>query len=300
MNNNIFYFICFLVIVFYFNYFNESFTSNNNIYKLDHFYSNKDINYQTIRVYNNIPLKAFTCWHTKDVLYHMYNTVLKNISNNPEIDFYIYDNNESIDFINTHFNDDVLSAYNRLIPESYKSDLLRYCLLYINGGIYFDIKFLFNVPIIKLIAKYQSIFVKDFNHCYNATANGFIITDAKNPIFLDCINQIIYNINNNIYGDNSLFPTGPCLLGDITSKYNIDFKLKMYKLFNTDDNITVKNNYKLFDKSENNEGEQYYISDYNDKEALIIVYPEYRSEQKILQNNPHYSKLWDNKNIYIN
>ena len=100
MSQIIFYFICFFIILFYFYYFNESFTSNNkNIYKLDHFYPNKDINYQNIRVYNNIPLIAFTCWHTKDVLYHMYNTVLKNISNNPEIDFYIYDNNESIDFI---------------------------------------------------------------------------------------------------------------------------------------------------------------------------------------------------------
>jgi mannosyltransferase OCH1-like enzyme len=209
----------------------------------------------------------------------MYQTISNNISNNPEIDFYIYDNNEAIDMIKTNFKSIVSDTYNRLIPDSYKSDLLRYCLLYINGGIYFDIKFKFTVPIIKLIAKYQSIFVKDFDHCDNATLNGFIITEPRNPIFLDCINQIIYNVSNNVYGENSLFPIGPCLLGSIAKKYNNIFKLKIHKSFNNADN--------------------YVITDlYNENDILLIPYSQYRIEQRILQNNDHYSKLYDNKNIY--
>lgn len=281
MNNIIYIYIIIFIILIFYNYKNEQFISdkNINVYAIYHFYKNTDPYYSNNRVYNKIPLIAFTCWHSKELLYNMYHNMIKNISNNPEIDFYIYDNDNAIDFIKNNFDISVLDAYNKLIPDSYKSDLLRYCLLYINGGIYLDIKFKFTIPIIKLIAKYQSIFVKDFNHCDNATLTGFIITEPKNPIFLDCIKQIIYNIENDIYGDNSLFPTGPCLLGSITKKYNNIFKLKMHKSFNNSDN--------------------YVITDYyNEDDILLIPYFQYRNEQKILQNNIHYSKLWDNKNIY--
>jgi hypothetical protein len=251
-------------------------------YKLHHLYKNTDNYYSNNRIYNKIPLVAFTCWHSKNVLFNMYNTILKNISNNPEIDFYIYDNNEASNFIINNFDSNVIDAYNKLIPDSYKSDLLRYCLLYINGGIYFDIKFIFNVSLINLIAKYQSIFVKDFNHCDNATLTGFIITEPKNPIFLDCINEIIININTNNYGLNPLYPTGPCLIGSIlTKKYkNIVFKLKIYKILDADTD--------------------YVVTDLNDVNNIILTpYHQYRNEQKKFKNNIYYTDLWKNKSIYI-
>jgi len=49
-----------------------------------------------------------------------------------------------------------------------------------------------------------------------------------------------------------------------------------------------------------NNADNYVITDYyNENDILLIPYSQYRNEKKILQNNIHYSKLWDNKNIYI-
>jgi mannosyltransferase OCH1-like enzyme len=60
---------------------------------------------------------------------------------NKEIEFHLYDENECKEFIKTHFNQYVLNAYESLFPCSYKSDLWRYCVLYVHGGIYMDIKY---------------------------------------------------------------------------------------------------------------------------------------------------------------
>jgi mannosyltransferase OCH1-like enzyme len=211
----------------------------------------------------------------------MNNTVITNIKNNPEIDFYIYDENESYEFIKNNFDDNVINAYNKLKPDSYKSDLFRYCILYLKGGIYYDIKFVIHKKLIDLINKYQTVYVKDFNHCDNATYTGFIITMPNNPVFLDCINLIVENTNKNYYGNNALYPTGPCLLSKSFSKYyyNIPFTHKIHKIEN-----------------DNNE---YVILDNNDDKYIIInPYIEYRNEQRILENKDSYSILWKNKNIY--
>ena len=44
-------------------------------------------------------------------------------------------------FIKSHFSKRVLYAYDKLIPGAFKADLWRYCIIYINGGIYIDIKY---------------------------------------------------------------------------------------------------------------------------------------------------------------
>ena len=253
--------------------------------KINHFYPKiSSINNQ--QLYNDIPLNAYTHWHSKDLFYYMYNTILNNINNNPEINFYIYDDIESRNFIKSNFTSKILYAYDQLIPSAYKSDLFRYCILYANGGIYFDIKFIINVKLIELIKKYNTIFVKDlvidYKSCENGTYNGFIISYPKNPFFLDCINLIINNINNNYYGKNALYPTGPCMLG-----YLISTKYK---------NIT----HNLFLKSKSNKygSDEYVISDENNNE-IIIPYLDYRKEQKLIKNNVHYGDLWLNKQIYL-
>ena len=45
--------------------------------------------------------------------------------NNPEIEFQLYDEKEARLFIKNNFDSDVLDAYDRLAPSSYKSDLWR-------------------------------------------------------------------------------------------------------------------------------------------------------------------------------
>ena len=61
---------------------------------------------------------------------------------NDNINLEYYDDTGARDFIINNYPSEVLWAYDKLIPGAYKADLWRYCVLYINGGIYVDIKFI--------------------------------------------------------------------------------------------------------------------------------------------------------------
>ena len=78
---------------------------------------------------------------------------------NPEFNHYLYDDKMCREFIKQNFSDDVLYVFDKLKPGAYKADLWRYCILYINGGIYIDIKFKCNEKLINFLD--QEYYVKD-------------------------------------------------------------------------------------------------------------------------------------------
>lgn len=232
--------------------------------------------------YNSIiPLNVYTCWHTKDLPPLMKQNFEKLKSDNPRLNFYLYDENECREFIRNNFKEDVLEAYDSLIPCSYKSDLWRYCILFINGGIYLDIKFeCFNN--FKLISLTESEhFVRDRDPP-GGTLTGLIVSKPGNIILFNCIRQIVNNVKIKYYGENSLYPTGPCLLGRYFTKEE-KRNMKFY-----------------FENAKINGNDNYYIGYKNGKYEIIILkmYDRYRDEQKIYQKNQYYADLWQQKNIY--
>ena len=61
--------------------------------------------------------------------------------NNPEFKHYLFDDNMCRDFIEKNFDESILYTFDKLKPGAYKADLFRYCVLYLNGGVYLDIKY---------------------------------------------------------------------------------------------------------------------------------------------------------------
>ena len=165
-----------------------------------------------------------------------------------------------------------------MIPCSYKSDLWRFCVLYINGGVYIDIKYQCtnNFKFIALTEK--EYFVRDIP--LNCIYTALIVTLPKNEILLKCIYQIVQNVNDKYYGNDPLDPTGPGLLGRyFTSEERTH--LEMYH-----DGSVIEN--KL---------NEYYIV-YN--EGIILnFFNGYREEQSKFQKNKYYAELWNEKNIYL-
>jgi mannosyltransferase OCH1-like enzyme len=225
--------------------------------------------------YNSIiPLNLFIFWHTKDLPPNMNEnyTLLK--LQNPEFTHYLFDENDGREFINNNFNKDVVYAYDNLTPKAYKADLWRLCVLYINGGIYLDIKFKCtnNFKLIALTEK--EFFTRDRNPI--DVYNGLIICKQKNDVLLKSIEQIVHNVKNKFYGSNSLAPTGPHLLG---------------KNFTQEE----KNNMELcfdYTQIENVFGDYYIL--YNNT-IVLNFFKEYRHEK----SSPHYSIYWVNNNIYL-
>ncbi|QNP43132.1 hypothetical protein H9L15_14465 [Sphingomonas daechungensis] len=72
---------------------------------------------------------------------------------NPSWEYALYDAHTGEDYIRTHYGADVLQAYHHLDPRYYaaRADLLRYLIVYREGGVYLDIKSRFDGPIDKFI-----------------------------------------------------------------------------------------------------------------------------------------------------
>lgn len=221
-----------------------------------------------------IPLKLYTCWHTKDLPKYMSENYQKIKNLHPNFEHYLYDEADCESFIEQNFDINVLTSYRQLVPSSYKSDLWRYCVLFINGGIYFDIKFscINNFNFIALTDK--EYFVRDIE-LWGGTLTGLISVKPKNEILLQCIHQIVQNVKTKFYGMNSLDPTGPGLLGKY---FTNEDKKKMQLYF---ENIHIKN---LLNE---------YIIVFNNI-AILRQYKNYRSEQ----TKTHYGNLWNERKIY--
>lgn len=201
---------------------------------------------------------------------------------NPQFEYYLYDDADCIQFIQEHFEDDVLDAFHRLIPGAYKADLWRYCVLYIHGGIYLDIKMccVGDFRLIELtrqehytLDRPTSGFLPNHIGLYNAV----MIQKPRNPLMMDCIAQIVKNVANLEYGFSCLYPTGPGLLGDLYQKKKQTYRLPEIDLIH--------------------EMRRERIS-YKDR-TILEHYPEYRKEQLITQNELHYSVLWKQESIYL-
>jgi hypothetical protein len=249
---------------------------NNKIKEINERRSNLNKQFVLKQKYDSvIPLKLFTCWHTKDLPPFMKNNVEYVKQSNPRFEHYLFDEDECRSFILNNFGHDVFNAYNNLIPDSYKADLWRYCILYINGGIYYDIKFR-NINNFKFIALTEKeFFVRDIEYSGKGTLTGLISVKPKNEMMFKCIQQIVENVKNKYYGYSSLEPTGPILLGSLFTeeeKNNMELYLGILKINNNIDKLCV------------------YYNDF----VILDFYPEYRSEKQ----NTHYSEFWNNKNIY--
>jgi mannosyltransferase OCH1-like enzyme len=222
-----------------------------------------------------IPLHIFQTWWTKDLPKHMLETVLSVKNQNPEFEYHLYDDHDCLDFIKNNFPQSVSDAYKSLIPGAYKADLWRYCVLYIYGGIYIDIKFKCapGFKFIELTDKEH--FCNDFKKKKRSIYNGIIIAKPKNPLLLKAIQNVVKNVKRQYYGKGSLFPTGPILLGKIFKNKNmkdVDMRLAAYNK----NGLSIK---------------------YQGR-RILTFYNSYRNEQRKFSNKPHYHILWKRKAIY--
>jgi mannosyltransferase OCH1-like enzyme len=231
----------------------------------------------------DIPLTIYQTWCTKNLPPKMLDTVELLKRQNPEFKHYLYDDDECINFIKENFPEEVLNAYNSLIPVAYKADLWRLCILYINGGIYMDIKFSC-VNGFKLIELTENDhFVLDRQNHFSINThkpiyNAMMVSKKNNPFLLLGIKKIVENVKNKYYGENPLYPTGPGMLSEVLLNNNLNINIDLF----------------------HEKTGKYLI--YKNRFVISVVYPEYRDEQKTVYkkiNTIHYHDSWHKKYIYM-
>jgi mannosyltransferase OCH1-like enzyme len=228
----------------------------------------------------DIPLKIYQTWHTKELppIMKKYTSLLQR--DNPEFEYYLYDDNDCVEFIKNNFDKDVLWAFENLIPGAYKADLWRYCVLYINGGIYIDIKYqCINEFKLKSLLDKEYYVLDRYDVFYDSKKgiyNGLMVCKPNNPFLLKLIKRVVYNVKNKFYGYNSLNPTGPVLVAYMYEKYIKKIDPRDFELRYSPNGMNIL---------------------YNDI-PILQLYSEYRSETFKFQKVSHYGELWNERKIY--
>ena len=94
---------------------------------------------------------------------------------NPDWAYTLYDDAMAQDFIATHFGQRVLRSYNKLDPRYYaaRADLLRYLIVYREGGLYLDIKSRFEGPIGAFIRGDEEFILSQWRNGAGEVHQGF-------------------------------------------------------------------------------------------------------------------------------
>jgi mannosyltransferase OCH1-like enzyme len=229
----------------------------------------------------SVPLNLFQTWSTKDLPPKMKACVYRLRQQNPEFNYRLFDDEECVHFIKKHFDEKVIYAFHRLKPGAYKADLWRYCVLYIHGGMYLDIKFecCDGFKCIELMEKNHYVMDRQKDPDTGShfaekgkilVYNGCMVSRPKNPVLLKCIQKIVEHVEDEDYGFNPLYPTGPGLLGDVLGKHK-------------DIDLTFSDD------------QQYIVYK---KKRILKKYKEYREEQSQTRPGNYYTDLWKDGDIY--
>lgn len=145
----------------------------------------------------------------------------------PDLPHKIYNNQEVEQFLEKNYGQDVLNAYRKVKPYSYKCDLARYCIANVVGGWYFDISLRCQVGL-KLPDECRLLAFRDINLYTKvswACDGAAFYTVPDNEVLDEAIFQIVHNIEDNYYGLTPLCPTGPTAWGKAIAVSNIDDKV---------------------------------------------------------------------------
>ena len=113
----------------------------------------------------------------------------------PECTHIIVDEVDIEKFLNKYYTQSVLNTFKSLKSGAHKADLARYCLLYIYGGIYMDIKVELIKPLKDVFNKGDDLFYSVLSYRGDHIAQGVIKSPPRNPLFLSLIDYVVKTQN---------------------------------------------------------------------------------------------------------
>jgi len=160
-----------------------------------------------------IPKKIFQIYHNKSLIKKKVKDEI--IELNPDYEYFLYNFEEGNDFVKNNFekniSDKIIYYIDNIEKYAHKSDLLRYCLLYIYGGVYLDVDLKQKISLNEIInqsdnadlitstgltgniTKFTEEEIIENNKKYHPIImNGLLISKPKSSILYD---QIIFIIN---------------------------------------------------------------------------------------------------------
>lgn len=220
-----------------------------------------------------IPPNLFTFYHDLSKIPEVMNEKYKKmVRENEEFKCSIFDIQSGREFISKHFDAYILLAYDKLKPYAYKSDLFRYCFIYINGGIYVDIKYISINGF-----KFKELLDKEYLVSEPiGVQNCLLVFNPRSDMMFRCIHTVKQHVLNNFYGKTPLF-IGPILLSEYVKTFYRNNRI------DTDLRWTVENHLHCI---------------YKNNRLILKQYPRYRNDLLKNSDQPHYTQMFRAKDIY--
>lgn len=202
---------------------------------------------------------------------------------NPDYKIRYWSLKDCENYLIKHYDERHIKVFEKLKPYSYKCDFFKCCVIFKEGGWISDWKQETYISLDSIIGDYDFICFHDngipeLNHRGHITM-GLLGSIKNNPIIKLAIDQIIFNVENNIYGLHPLDPTGPYNFGKALQAFLNDG-------YNSQDNLNI-----LFGVYESN------FFSINNK-----IITKHKTDNKIYnqdwENGNNYAEMWYQQNIY--
>lgn len=233
-----------------------------------------------------VPKILHQTWANLPLPQYMEKNVALLRSQNEDFQYCFYSDEDCRCFIKDHFPADVSFAFDHLRPGAFRADLFRYCVLYILGGVYLDIKFscVSNFKL-RYLCTWEQVYVRDRDVSYGTAGvyQGLLVSLPLNPILASAIRDVVRTVCSEeislnradpllLSGARCLAYTGPLLLSQNFLEYD-----KQQWDFRFDSVIFYKNR------------------------VVLKEYPQYRREQHQhheVHNTLHYRALCNQGLVY--
>lgn len=161
-----------------------------------------------------IPAIIHQTFETKQIPKRMYEAGMTWSESNPAFEYRYHTDEDCRAFIVEHFEPEVVAAYDKLVFGAARADLWRYCMLWIEGGVYADIDTVCRTDLREIIDP-DTAFITSTTGSGNtpfAAFNAFICAAPRHPFMKASIERATRRIHNAEQID-TFMDTGPGNLG---------------------------------------------------------------------------------------
>ena len=259
---------------------------------------------EDLRSTSIIPNRIVQTFRSPNVIGPIQSAIMRWQEINPEFGYQYFDEDSCRKFIQRFYPENVLRAYDIVIPGAYKADLWRYCFLAKFGGVYADIR---SEPVCALRTilsahdrqPFSFVCTRDMEgkdlHGRAYLYNAFIAAVPAHPFIIAALERTVDNILNRKYGRDILDISGPACLGaaaNIVLKRPIDSHFEL-----GDHDHPAAGRYKILEQREDN-FHRFIIAD--DDQPMIVtkcIHPDFKLlDARITEKR--YSQYYNRRNVF--
>jgi mannosyltransferase OCH1-like enzyme len=209
-------------------------------------------------------------------------TYTRLLEDNDGYELFYFSEEDKLQVIIDQENIELLTAYNTIVPNAFKTDIFRYVILTTYGGVWMDFSMKTLVQLDDIIKNHTYVYVKD-TASGDGVYNSFIITLKNNKFLKSAIDRCVYNITNRFYGETCLSITGPHMLGNLYKElYNVS-EIPLGEVGKD----TIFYNHRLPNE---------YIEEAIDKNIVRIKHPKHF--EMLYTTQERYNIIWDKREMY--